>query len=215
MKNNKFVCTVIDNLSQELFDELKDLLIPKFISFSVIKNENITKEILKEWLINYFSYIELSFVDHKIKDHFNAILGVFISELDSVIKDKIAETPKKKKKDTSLPKTPRARKYYEKFASIKESTEISFDAVVDYTRIMLCLYSSIIKNEYNKIDDFDYSFSVVNVQEIITAYCSDFKSHLPITSKPYVNQFKLNNYSSIILMLLYYYIKANEVVGEY
>lgn len=114
-----------------------------------------------------------------------------------------------------MPKPLRARRYYEKFAKKIESTEISFDAVVDYTRIMLCLYSSIIKNEYNKIDDFDYSFSVVNVQEIITAYCSDFKSHLPITSKPYVNQFKLNNYSSIILMLLYYYIKANEVVGEY
>ena len=46
---------------------------------------------------------------------------------------------------------------HEKALSIKDVKNPSITEIIDYTRIMMCLYTEIIKNKEKPIENFDYS----------------------------------------------------------
>ena len=63
--------------------------------------------------------------------------------MDSIVGPHIAKSVTTKKNGTDVVETPRARKYYEKALQLKGFKELTFDIIVDYTRIMMSLYSAI------------------------------------------------------------------------
>lgn len=208
MDRKEFVDNTILQLNKDLFIELRNFLIEeKYVSFLFFNDDNISKELLAEKLCDYFEKVEISTFKS-----FDRILDKYISNLDYVVSGKIAKTPKQKKKEPT-PDVPRARKFYEKITSNKK--QLNIQSVIDYTRIMLCLYSAIIENDYKEIDDFDYSFCSINIGKIIDSLKCEHaglkKSPKFDISKPY----DTDRCTFIILISVYYYMKSQEVVGEY
>ena len=87
--------------------------------------------------------------------------------------------------------------------------------MIDYSRLMLCLYMAIIKNDFKTIDDFDFSVSSLNINKIIEAL--QMEKGL-LGKKP---RFDIKEpYSSdrstfVMLIIMFYYIKSKEIIGEY
>ena len=54
MQRKEFLEKTVIQLDDDLFGELKKLIVGKYISFSFIKKESITKETLAEKLFDYF-----------------------------------------------------------------------------------------------------------------------------------------------------------------
>ena len=67
----------------------------------------------------------------------------------------------------------RARKYYERCAALRSSSEITIDDLYDFSRIMLCLYESILENELNQIDNFDYDRDSIDPVAIIESMLAE------------------------------------------
>lgn len=63
---------------------------------------------------------------------------------------------------------PRARKYYEKAQEIGKG-KLNLIGMIDYTRIMMCLYAAIIKNNGKEIQNFDFATSSLKIDDIILA----------------------------------------------
>ena len=62
-----------------------------------------------------------------------------------------------------------AVKYYEKAVSLKKARTLATGVLVDYMRIMLCLYTAIIKSGFKEIGNFDFSSDCINLLDIIAA----------------------------------------------
>lgn len=92
MQRKEFLEKTVIQLDDDLFGEFKKLIVGKYISFSFIKKESITKETLAEKLFDYFD-------KKKGKETFDSLLKKYISDLDSMVKDKIVNTPKANKEN--------------------------------------------------------------------------------------------------------------------
>ena len=88
-------------------------------------------------------------------------------------------------------------------------------AVIDYTRIMLCLYSAIIENDYNEIVDFDFSFCSINIEEIINSLKCELSGIKKSLKFDIGKSYNTDRCTFMILISVYYYMKSQEVVGEY
>ena len=137
-----------------------------------------------------------------------------MQDLDSVVGDRIAKEPKPKK-DKPTPPTSRARKYYEKACDLRRLNKESKRGLMDYTRIMLCLYMAIIDGGKKVIDDFNYSISELNLTRIVEALRKEAtllgKKARFETKDPYTS----DRSTFILLAIMFYYIKSKEIVGEY
>ncbi len=160
----EFVDKTINSFDEESFLMIKRSLVGEYLDFSFVKEGDITKEVLSEKVCDYFGKVEL-----KTWKSFNEQLQVYIDNLKSLVKDYIAEEPKPKKKDTTPAETPRARKYYVKAIAIRDPKNMSLRKLIDYTRIMLCLYTAIVSNNHKTIEDFDYSADCLDQNIIINA----------------------------------------------
>ena len=160
----EFTKSTVNGFQPDIFEQIKNALIPEYISFSVISEESITVEILAEKICDYFEKLEL-----KTGKGFDKYVESYLKDLDSIVESRIAKNPRPKKNDPEPVDFPRARKYYEKAISIKKGKNRSIMQLVDYTRIMLCLYSAIIKNDFNEIQNFDFSYGCLNPTDIIDA----------------------------------------------
>lgn len=208
MDQTEFLKQTILKLDDSLFEELKIILVrEKYVSFSFFSREDVTKEVLAEKILDNFQEIEQG------SKGFEKIAKKYISCLNSVVEDRIEKAPKKNKKDAVAPKPPRARKYYDYAERLKENLE--FQSIIDYSRIMMCLYTEIIKTEYKDIEDFDYSFECIDLKEIVESMINEKKT----LGKIKTPRFNLNNLSDrmsfMLLIVIYYYKKNNEVVGEF
>lgn len=209
MSYSNFVKTTISNLEPDLFNELKDVLITEFIPVHLVKNEEITESVCEELLCNYFEKVEL-----KSGKEFGKIVEKYMSDLDSIVGIRIAETPKTRKNQPTPP-TPRARKYYEKAVGLRKTNRETKRGLIDYTRLMLCLYTAIINNKYKRITDFELSINCLNLTKIIE---SMRKEVIPIRRKARFDThdpYNSDRSSFVILVIMFYYIKSKEVVGEY
>lgn len=163
-----FVEATICNLSQSVFVELKQLLLGEYISFSIIDHEDVTIDILAEKVCDYFGTLEI-----KTGKVFDKHIESYLSDLDSIVGPHIAKTPQAKKGDTTPVVVPRSRKYYEKAVTTKGVKKPSMTQLVDYSRIMLCLYTAAIKNEGKPIDNFDYAADCLVPTSIVEAMKSE------------------------------------------
>ena len=78
MQRKEFLEKTVIQLDDDLFGEFKKLIVGKYISFSFIKKESITKETLAEKLFDYFD-------KKKGKETFDSLLKKYISDLDSMV----------------------------------------------------------------------------------------------------------------------------------
>lgn len=164
MKYIDFVEATICNLSQPVFEGLKQLLLGEFISFSIIDHKNVTIDILAEKVCDYFGILEI-----KTGKAFDKHIEFYLSSLDSIVGPHIAKTPQAKKGDKAPDAVPRSRKYYEKAIIIKGVKNPSIVQLVDYSRIMMCLYTAAIKNEGKPVYNFEYASDCLIPASIVEA----------------------------------------------
>lgn len=176
-----FVKQTICDLNQPVFEELKQLLLEEFISFSIIDYENVTVDILAEKVCDYFYALEI-----KTGRSFDRRIETFIKDLDAIVGPSVAKTYQTKPGDSATIVEPRSRKYYEKALSIKGVKNPSITEIIDYTRIMMCLYTEIIKNTAEPIINFDYSaFCLIPEKLIDSLLNKDGSTPIPRTMKKF------------------------------
>ena len=164
MDYSEFVKSTVYSFRSDVFDQIKTVLIPEYLSFAIISEDGITPAILSEKICDYFEKLEL-----KTGKSFDKYVESYLKDLDSIVERRIAKTPQPKKNDPTPVVIPRARKYYEKAVSLKKARTLATGVLVDYTRIMLCLYTAIIKSGFKEIGNFDFSSDCINPLDIIAA----------------------------------------------
>lgn len=205
----EFVKSTVLELESESYEKLLNSLIGEYIHFSILKEDDLSKEILSEKLCDYFEKLEL-----KTNKDFEAHLETYIENLNSLVENRIERPAKTKKDEPPKPKS-RALKYYEKVISIKNNRNVTTVQLLDYTRIIMCLYIAIIDEDKKVINDFNYSLSCIDLDRIITSMKKETTS---IIKKP---KFKIKDlyctdtFTFIVLIILIYSILDNKVMGEY
>ena len=164
MDYSEFVKSTVYSFQSDVFDQIKTVLIPEYLSFSIISEDGITPAILSEKICDYFEKLEL-----KTGKSFDKYVESYLKDLDSIVERRIAKTPQPKKNDPAPVVIPRARQYCEKAGSLKKARTLATGVLVDYTRIMLCLYTAIIKSGFKEIGNFDFSSDCINPLDIIAA----------------------------------------------
>lgn len=164
MDYSEFVKSTVYSFQSDVFDQIKTVLIPEYLSFSIISEDGITPAILSEKICDYFEKLEL-----KTGKSFDKYVESYLKDLDSIVERRIAKTPQPKKNDPTPVVILRARKYYEKAVSLKKARTLATGVLVDYTRIMLCLYTAIVKSGFKEISNFDFSSDCINPLDIIAA----------------------------------------------
>ena len=161
MKYREFVRNAVVSLNDDCFDSLKTMLTDKYLGLFIIEKNTITREILAEKICDYLEKVEL-----KNYLPFDRQIEKYVDTLDSLVANKIAKTPKARRHDVA-PSVPRARRYYEKVQIVKKKRLSDWGSILDYSRIMMCLYSAIIRNNREEIYDFDYSTKCLTIRDIV------------------------------------------------
>lgn len=171
MERSEFVKEAVLSLEQPLFDSLKTIL-NEYVTFSFLSAEQVTSIIWIEKLCDYLEKLEI-----KTNRSFDRIVDAYMNDLDSVISAHIAKTQPAKKGEQALP--PRSRRYYEKTITIKNSKELTVQSLIDYTRIMMCLYAAYIKDTRKEIDNFDFSAAALHIDSLLDSIRAE-KTVLPL-----------------------------------
>lgn len=200
--------TVIE-LDEEVFCELRAKLFNNYLQFVVVENiEDVNSLMLSEKICDCFG------ATGKI---LNSLIEQFTTDFEMLLDSRIEKTGEN---GTGIT---RARQYYEeactintKVASVQQAGKIpikifektqkkyKFDEVLDYSRIMMCLYMAIMNNNYNGISNFDFSFESIDIDRLITSMKSDN-----------IKGRYVQNSSILITILMYYYMKNTAVKGDY
>ncbi len=212
MEAREFLKSTVIDFEGKYFEVLKEKLVGEYISFSFIDDNNITMAIFAEKLCDYFEKLNL-----KQGDNFEKIILKYVSDLDAIVSRRIPKEPQANKKEPE-PLIPRSRKYYKYALDIKNSRNLTIKQILDYSRVMMCLYMSIINEKYKEIDDFEYSSEDLNLDKIIAS----MKSEKPFGVKNFgkktlfdITDLHCSDTSTfIITMIMFCYIKNNEVLGE-
>lgn len=205
MEQEEFIDITVFKLEDSLFEKMRNTILnEKYVSFSFFQKESVTKEILAEKLVDYFKSVDSS-------KGFDKIIKNYYDCIESVVEDRIEKAPKKRKKDAEPPKPCRARKYFDHL----NKDDLNFQNIIDYSRIMLCLYSEVIQNNMSTISNFNYSFDCVDLKVIIESMKNEQKVIGAIKKPRFDLENKNAKMSFLMLILVYYYLKSNEVIGEY
>lgn len=164
MEYREFVREAILNLDSEVFESVKHILVEEYLRFSVLDSNDITAKVLAEKACDYFEKVELD-----SGKSFDKIISSYMNDLDSVVEPRVERIPQQKKKDSTPVYIPRARKYYDKAVALKKKPNLTYRLLVDYTRIMLCLYMAEIKSGFNTISDFDFASTCLEPIKILRA----------------------------------------------
>lgn len=204
-----FVQKTITRLSTDQYNECRDLLFDEYLSLSVIQKKDMTVPFLEEKLCDYFEKVEL-----KERKSFEELVENYTDALDSVVSGRVAKEPKARKNEPAPP-VPRARKYYGKASYLRKYNKDSKHGLLDYSRIMFCLYAAVIQNNSGEIDDFNLSISGLNLNKLIEALKKETKllGTMPRfeTKEPYSSDRSI----FVLLIIMFFYMKSKEIVGEY
>ena len=209
----EFIEGTVRKLDQPLFEEAKERLVGEYITFSFIDDEKVYINVFAEKLCDYFDKLEF-----KTGENFDSILKKYMSNWDELVGKRIAKEPATKKNEPPQP-VPRAKKYYNHIIEIKKSRNLTIKQLVDYSRIMMCLYTAIIKGNFVEISDFGYSVDGLSIDKIIAAMKAEKPNGiLGIGKKAMFDLTDLHcsdTSTFILTMVMYYYIKDNAIEGEY
>lgn len=145
---------LIENTWLEFDDVTRDCVLldlNNFIEFKSMKEPS--REGIAEKLYDHFEKVEL-----KNKANFNKLIKWYFKKINEILEYRIEDAE---------PKT-HAQKYYERAVSISKSKQVSFQNIVDYTRIMMTLYMEAIKNQTESISDFNLSKDWLDLDQILT-----------------------------------------------
>ena len=177
MRYLDFIQGTVLAMEQTSFEYLKNALINKYITLSVISPEKIDQMTLAEKMCDFFEKAE---IQHK--KTFDKFVEVYFGNLDSIVAGRVAKPPQQRKKDETALPVPRARRYYEKAQSLRKG-KLNLVSMVDYSRIMMCLYAAIIEDNGTEITNFNYAATSLNVDEIINAMQNEESSYFNVTKK--------------------------------
>lgn len=192
------------------FEGLKDtLLAHTHIAFSIVSPDMVTQAVLAEKLCDYFKTIELL-----NKTNFSMLLEEYCKNLCSLVESrKGGGLSKPGKKEVPS----RAWIYYNKAVQLSEHrTDIS--AMIDFTRIVLCLYTAIIAAEYKEISDFNFAADSLNVEQILCSFKSETTENLLKRTKhsrfEFENPYSKDSASLVIAIILLHKILNDSLEGE-
>ena len=152
-------------LNQPMLEHAKNMLHGELLSYSILNPEDVTADILAEKLCDYFAALEI-----KVSKPFDKVINTYMNDIDSVVGHHIAKpvnVPTQSGKPDVI--VPRSRKYYEKAMAIKKTKISSVTELIDYTRIMMCLYTAALKKEDGVIQNFDYSLDCIIPENLFNA----------------------------------------------
>lgn len=168
---NSFIQETILSLNPNALHQLKEALVGKYIFFHTIVPESVTQDVLAEKIHDYFEKIY-----YKTGKKFDDQLKAYMATLDSVVEPNVAKNQQAKKNEPAPP-VYRSRKYYEKAAEIRKTMK-TMPELIDYSRLMLCLYAAIIKTGGEKIQNLDFAVSSLDPDAIETALREEKESVL-------------------------------------
>ncbi len=213
MEQRYFVTKTVYRFDDEIFAEFKKTLIGEYLNFAFIDDKKVTKEILSEKLCDYFEKTEL-----RTGRSFDKFFGTYISEMESLVESRIAKERKAKKKG-EVSTVPRARKYFEKACNLANIKDLNVKQISDFSRIIFCLYSSIIANDGNEIENFDYSVERINPPKLINSLKTEEKNlAINIGKKLKFDPSEIYDSDSCVFVLaviMLYNIKNREIKGDY
>ena len=208
MERQEFIENTILQLDKELFEEMRDFFInERYISFSFFAPEEISKAVFAEKIYDYFEKTEIC--DSKT---FERLVEKYMLNFDSVISGKIAKEHKPTKRNP-VHILPRARKYYDKADSLKK--DIDLQRLVDFSRIMMCIYTEIIKSGDKEITELDYSIESIDIEKILDSLAKEQNNLLKKQKFDTKNHYDDDFCTFIFLIIMYYHIRNYETVGEY
>ena len=212
MEFKKFIEATICTFDQPAFDLIKALLIGDYIPFYFIKPEDVTVNILAEKTGDYFHKLEI-----KTGKSFDRRIDTYMKDLDTIVAPSIAKTVQSKVGETTINEEPRSRKYYEKAVSFKSVKTPSVAELIDYTRIMMCLYTEIINNPERPIINFDYASSCLIPEKLVDAILgkNGFKP-IPRSSKKFSTRdpYGSDRCTGILLIILLCTIINTRIDGD-
>lgn len=175
-----FVVETIGSLEIDKFEMLKKALIGEYLTFSIIREDKVSKEELSEKVCDYFEKMIL-----KSRKNFDKLIESYTKGIDYVVSNKIAKPTQSKKNKSVQEDIPRAGKYYEKALKIKNSRNLSTRNLIDYSRLIFCLYMEILKNHFTVISNFNFVSSELRPDVIINGM--KMKEDFRIVKKKYFN----------------------------
>ena len=213
MDIKEFIDSTVKKLDVKNLERLKEKLIGEYLKFSFVDEGKISHDIFCEKLADYFEKTEI-----KTGDEFTKILTKYVANLDEVVKRYIPKEPSAKKGEP-MPPMPRNLKYYKHAVEIKSSRNLTMKQVADYSRIMMSLYMGAINADMKETVDYVFSTADLDLDKIISAMKAEKAGFgIPIGKKTLFNLEELycnDTATFIIAMILFSYIKNNEVEGEY
>ena len=202
MERLDFVKTVNDSLNEELFVEMKDALLEKYVPLYATSKDIYNQGFFTEKICDYFKKVEIN-----TGKSFNKLFEQYISDIFSLVDNRI-----KYQKNNPT----RAQKYHRKAADLKKNRQGQEKWWVDFSRIILCLYVATAEKKGEKIDDFEFSLDAINVDDVLQAVQKEKEGQLLKwakfdTKKPYES----DRCTFVILIMVLYYLKSNSIEGEF
>lgn len=210
MESTEFIKESIGTLSRTWYGELKTKILGEYLKFSFLNDEEISLNAFSEKINDYFEKLSL-----KTGSNFELIIKQYLSSWDALVGKYIAREHVTKKNEAPLP-LPRSRKYYNYAMEIRRTRSITMRQLVDYSRVMMCLYSSVIDSNNEVIDDFDYSANFISLEKMIACMKEEKSSTIMFKKKQFdiEDLYGLDTGTFIITMIMYCFIKDNQVEGE-
>ena len=211
MYRKDFVKKTISSLKPARFERLKDILNNEnYIPFDFVEHERIDESILEEKIGDYFEKVELLAGGKR----FEYIIEQYANDLDSVVRDHIDSGSHSNKGSASV--VPRARKYYYRASALKKEGLKTFESLLDFSRIMLCLYMEIVNQKHKSISNFEYPSENLNGKVILKALREEKDSSIFGEKKKFNTHspYSMDRCTFIVVIIMYQYIKSNEVEVE-
>ena len=211
MTVKEFLGYMLNDMDESIYEMLRDKLTDGYLQFSYVEKKDITKGFMLEKLHDYFDKVEL-----KMNDSISLMLSKYMSSWKNLVGRRIAREEKKKKEDDNKV-IPRARRYYDLACELRYLKNISLEQRVDFSRIMFSLYMAEINEKKYFIRDFDYSVDALNIDRILQSLKTE-ENEGKIARKKVFNlypRYGSDMCTMILTILFYYFIKNNELKGEY
>ena len=160
---SEFVENTVCHMDTAFFESVKTKILDTgCISFSVMNPGNISADVFAEKLCDYLEAVEI-----KNNRPFDKQIESYMNDLDAIVSPRIVKTTPSQKGNNTPPVTPRAYRYYEKAISSKGNKNLTVRQLLDYTRLMMCLYTSSIRNNDKAVENFVFSANCLDLDLIL------------------------------------------------
>lgn len=204
MDSIKFLNKIVMKFDEVCLSNIKEALNNKYITFTFIKGD-VTKEVFIEKLNDYLVQIML-----KNNGSFDDLIKSYTNDMKSLVKSKLTGDS-------------RASKYYDLANAKIDYKSLNTDEIVDFSRIILCMYNAIIKNKHKDINNFDLSLNNIKLSTILDSMDKEKTAQVDLGVVDFGSKLKFDTrdkYSSdaftyVMVIIMYYHLMNNEVKGEY